>query len=242
MDDLIPNVHQSYIVPITDVQGIPRYVLKRQSPDRNRLDHETEILRTLPPHPNIVAFVGAGVGVLLLEAHGPDLFEYVFEQHQETPRAKVYGWLHDMASALGHLHELGYMHRDVKLENIVLASDSRAVLIDYEFCIRAETATEFLGTAGYLAPELTGHKTYTNAIDVFALGICAFSLLHPEHSDPWRVDEVPKLRPERVRQSYFTEEEQTLLLRMMESKVRLRYTIDRVERTVRHLLSELGQP
>ncbi len=88
------------------------------------------------------------------------------------------------AEALAALHRVGFIHGDVKPENIRLVDDGTAVLIDLGFAHRpGENAALLqdgyvLGTANYLAPELCAFKPEKDqSSDMFSLGITLFEML-----------------------------------------------------------------
>ena len=65
-----------------------------------------------------------------------------------------------MVEALNALHQAGFVHRDLKLENIMLASrnreDIQLKLVDFGFAevINAKELKSKAGTPGYIAPEV----------------------------------------------------------------------------------------
>ena len=66
----------------------------------------------------------------------------------------------DIAEGLKYLHSKGIVHRDIKLDNIMLSNrneDGIARIIDFGFAMRSvtgETVTTAMGTLGYMAPEV----------------------------------------------------------------------------------------
>jgi serine/threonine protein kinase len=93
----------------------------------------------------------------------------------------------ELARALAALHAHGYVHGDVKPENVRLDEDGRAVLLDLGFARRVveHDGRAHGGDAGslaYLAPERVRGEPAGAAADVFALGIVLYELatgLHP---------------------------------------------------------------
>jgi len=81
------------------------------------------------------------------------------------------------------LHGLGIVHRDLKLENIMMNdSGDKAVPKIVDFGLSKiigpnETATEPFGTLGYVAPEVLKKQPYTFSCDVWSLGCILYALL-----------------------------------------------------------------
>lgn len=107
----------------------------------------------------------------------------------EAAIAAVYA---DLKEGLEYLHGQGVVHRDLKLENVLIDRDGRAVLSDFgvsrifdEELRRALSVTvtfaadkaPIMGSFGYLAPELKRGETATPASDAYALGVLVFRLL-----------------------------------------------------------------
>jgi hypothetical protein len=78
--------------------------------------------------------------------------------------------LSGLASAVSDLHEAGFVHRDIKLANVIV-TESNVRLVDFE--LAAPIGSEVVasaGTRGYVPPESGGRTD--GAGDVYALGAC----------------------------------------------------------------------
>ncbi|ROS30892.1 Stk1 family PASTA domain-containing Ser/Thr kinase [Cellulomonas sp. PhB150] len=84
--------------------------------------------------------------------------------------------------ALAAAHRAGLVHRDVKPENVLLASDDRVKLADFGLAravteVTATTTGTVLGTVAYLAPELVVRGASDARTDVYACGVLIFEML-----------------------------------------------------------------
>jgi eukaryotic-like serine/threonine-protein kinase len=87
--------------------------------------------------------------------------------------------LSDIAEGLLVLHRGGFVHRDVKPQNILLPREGRAKLADFGL-VRDDRASDLtapgtaVGTLAYLAPELLRGESATPATDVYSLSAVAY--------------------------------------------------------------------
>ena len=74
--------------------------------------------------------------------------------------------------------EAGFVHHDIKLENIALDNRDRVVLLDLGATVRSkDKIANHLGTIPYMAPEVLVHMDHTSNCDVWSAGVCLFVLL-----------------------------------------------------------------
>jgi serine/threonine protein kinase len=89
-----------------------------------------------------------------------------------------------IAEALAALHRKGFIHGDIKPDNIRLVNVGKAILLDLGYAHRLGENTPFLekgyvlGTCNYLAPELCGDEPSDDVrADIYSLGVTLFEML-----------------------------------------------------------------
>jgi hypothetical protein len=167
-----------------DIEIPRRCVLKKVSDDghyaHERLRHEADVLARLAPDPRFPEFYALFEhdGDLILSME--DIEGETFEQYLGTRRAtgrppcseEVIAWGRELAAMLADIHDKGFIFRDLKSSNVVVAPDGRLRLLDFELAHERASSVcpHGRGTRGYMSPQLQRGDPPTEADDVYALG------------------------------------------------------------------------
>jgi serine/threonine protein kinase len=114
---------------------------------------------------------------------GKDLFEYMQKRAFKISEDRARDIIIQIAEGLLYLHNYGVMHRDLKLDNIMMTDDSehaQAKLADFglsKFIGPGESADDLYVTLGYVAPEVLMKKQYGFSCDMWSLGCIAYALM-----------------------------------------------------------------
>ncbi|XP_075698356.1 ribosomal protein S6 kinase beta-2 [Rhinoderma darwinii] len=136
-------------------------------------------------HPFIVdlvyAFQTHGKLYLILEClSGGELFLHL-EREGIFMEDTACFYLAEITLALGHLHSLGIIYRDLKPENVMLSAHGHIKLTDFGLCkesIHGDSVTHtFCGTVEYMAPEILARKGHNRVVDWWSLGILLYDML-----------------------------------------------------------------
>lgn len=89
----------------------------------------------------------------------------------------------DIADALHFAHEKGFIHRDVKPDNVMFREDGSAVLTDFGIARKQNANTQMtragqtVGTPRYMSPEQLQGRAVDGRTDIYALGIMFYEML-----------------------------------------------------------------
>lgn len=90
-----------------------------------------------------------------------------------------------VGNALSILHAVGFVHRDVKPENVMISKSGEVKLIDFNASRKvvptAQNDTVQIGTIGYAAPEQLGLSQSDRHTDIYALGVLLNVMLTGKH-------------------------------------------------------------
>ena len=162
-------------------------VLKEEIATHNISYFQREIEATMRlKHPNIVRVYDYNLETeppyLVMEyIEGESLEEYL-QREGRLPLEKVVAIVRDIAVALDAIHTQQIVHRDIKPSNIMLATDGRAILLDFGVARLMEgygygSFTENVGTPRYMAPEQFRGDQITRMTDIYALGLTTYRML-----------------------------------------------------------------
>ncbi|AJP01645.1 serine/threonine protein kinase [Streptomyces cyaneogriseus subsp. noncyanogenus] len=136
-------------------------------------------------HPNVVQVFdqgtdGAYVYLAMEYVSGCTLRDVLRERGALQPRAAL-DILEPVLAALGAAHRAGFVHRDMKPENVLIGDDGRVKVADFGLVRAVDTVTNttgsVLGTVSYLAPEQIEQGTADPRVDVYACGVVLYEML-----------------------------------------------------------------
>lgn len=97
--------------------------------------------------------------------------------------------------ALAYCHSKSILHRDIKLDNILLAIDGSVKICDFgvgKIVKPGEVMKEQCGTPAYIAPEILEDRGYEGfAVDIWSAGVVLYAMLYG--SVPFKANDLAEL-------------------------------------------------
>ena len=137
-------------------------------------------------HPNVVGVYDQGtdgphVFLAMEYVPGCTLRDVLNDRGALQPRAAL-DILEPVLAALGAAHRAGFVHRDMKPENVLIGDDGRVKVADFGLVRAVNTHTTastgtVLGSVSYLAPEQIERGAVDPRVDVYACGVMLYEML-----------------------------------------------------------------
>lgn len=177
------------VFQVTDHDTRNNFAMK-EIQDNSEGQMEIEILKSLN-HPNIMKMYeyykfNGHLYIISELLEGGKLLDLLNETHGFSDREAANVMI-QLFSAVEYLHNKNIIHRDIKLDNILLINKSDSFkdylnikLIDFgtsKYLGKGETDKEQAGTLNYTAPEMLKQKPYDKKVDIWSCGVVMFLML-----------------------------------------------------------------
>ncbi|PKC12376.1 Pkinase-domain-containing protein [Rhizophagus irregularis] len=166
-----------------------------------KIEREIGVLRSVM-HPNIVKLYDVieterYIGIIMEYASGGELFDHILAHRylKERDACRLFAQL---ISGVNYLHQKNIVHRDLKLENLLLDRNRNIIITDFGFANQFNGAHDDLmatscGSPCYAAPELViSEGLYVgSAVDIWSCGVILYAMLSgylPFDDDPSNPD------------------------------------------------------
>jgi serine/threonine protein kinase len=155
---------------------------------RQYLEHELKVVKSLD-HPTIIRIdrlsEEGGLPHLVMEYFPHPNLKTQIQAGVERLAARLHRLVTEIALALDHVHARGWVHRDVKPENVLAAPDGQVKLIDFAIAAKASgflgrllgSKTPPQGSPSYMSPEQIRGQALDARSDIYSYGCVLFELL-----------------------------------------------------------------
>ncbi|KAJ3227257.1 hypothetical protein HDU81_006843 [Chytriomyces hyalinus] len=165
-----------------------------------KLMREISTLKLVRSHPFIISLIDvietdSYIAIVMELAKGGELFEYILKSRALSENVTRIMFA-QIICAVSFIHSIGIVHRDLKLENILLDENENVLVTDFGFANKSESIDGLLrtscGSPCYAAPELVTTDGYVGEIaDIWSCGVILFSMIAgylPFDDDPANPD------------------------------------------------------
>uniref|UniRef100_A0A914VBR2 non-specific serine/threonine protein kinase n=1 Tax=Plectus sambesii TaxID=2011161 RepID=A0A914VBR2_9BILA len=154
--------------------------------DLPRVKTEMDALRTLA-HQNICRLyhyieTAEKFFIIMEYCSGGEMFDYIVKK-ERLEESEARHFFRQIVAAIAYVHSMGFAHRDMKPENLLLTEDLQLKLIDFGLCAKPDQGLQnhletCCGSPAYAAPELIQGTAYRgNEADIWSMGVLLYALL-----------------------------------------------------------------
>ena len=140
-----------------------------------------------------------------------------------------------LIKGIKHIHNKNIVHRDIKLDNILLDLSNTVKICDFgvsKFIKEGDVMYEHCGTPAYIAPEIFGDKGYEGfSCDVWSAGVTLYYML--SGYQPFKGNDISEIQKSIIRGEFekiedVSNEANDLIKKMLEINPKKRITIDQI--------------
>ena len=163
---------------------------EKDSYHRRLLFHEARVGMTMH-HPNIIKMLRVSESKttphIIMEFFPGGNLKMRIMRKQEIVKEKARSIIIQAASGLAHMHDKGWVHRDVKPDNILVNSAGEVRIIDFALAQRIQRSEGWFswlrrkrqtaGTRSYMSPEQILSRALDERADVYSFGATVYEIL-----------------------------------------------------------------
>ncbi|CDI86261.1 Aurora kinase, putative [Eimeria praecox] len=152
----------------------------------NQVEFELYVQRDLLRHQNVLRCFSCvedaeHLHMVLGYCEQGDLYRRIREQpHRRFSELESFCYFAQLVNGLHCVHASGIIHRDLKLENLLLTKGNVLKIADFGWCgsiVGRNRSFSFCGTLDYLAPEMVKGQGHDWRVDLWSLGVLLYELL-----------------------------------------------------------------
>lgn len=184
-----PGAPRSVAVKTIEIQGGGAHAVSEE-----RIRREITNTQELPDHDNVCKTYGwevvdpTNVRIYMEHIDGDDMLQWAQRAPaQGYDEPQLFNVFSQILAGVLHCHANGIVHRDLKADNVVIAADGTAKLIDFGLSknVMASAAHSLVGTPAYLPPEIAGADGSTEYDaykgDAWSLGVALYVITCREY-------------------------------------------------------------
>ena len=171
-------------VAVKTIQGQPTPAALKE------FSEEANLLANIPPHPNVVQFIGITQNPIMLITElvtGGGLDSRLKPGKPRVTWNDVLRWGQGILLGIQHLHKNGILHRDLATRNVLLDNNSNAKVTDFGLSVRIcspegpdlsfKQQTFFRGAYNWMPPESLQYNVFSIKSDVWAFGVTLWEIM-----------------------------------------------------------------